>query len=250
MSANPAMQLPDTPRRIVRRTWRGDKKSEQIRSTATELFLRDGYDSVSLDKIVRIVGGSKTNVYNHFGNKEGLFVAIVKGLCEDLLASFVTIDVSNLSVEKGLRSLALALLDILLQERHLSFQRLVIAESARFPALGRIWFESGPETSRSFIARFIEQQQRAGRLRRSDPHQSATLFHDMISFDLLHRAMVGDRPADDEVCQRIDAAIEVFLHGFGQTAAPDSEPSDVPRPKKRDHGPSGRDKKARATVLS
>src|SRR4029077_1288721 len=132
----------------------------------------------------------------------------------------VTIDVSKLSLKNGLRSLASALLDIVLQEQHLAFQRLVIAESARFPALGRAWFESGRETSRSIIAQFVEQQQRAGRLRRSDPHLSATLFHDMISFDLLHRAMIGDRPTDDEIRQRIDTAIEVFVHGVARAKAP------------------------------
>jgi AcrR family transcriptional regulator len=229
MSAQATTPLPDPPRRAIRRTRRGDQRSEQIRSTATELFLRHGYDGVSVDEIVRIVGGSKTNIYNHFGGKEGLFVAIVKGLCEDLLASFVTIDVSNLSVKNGLRSLARALLGILFQEKHLALQRLVIAEAVRFPALGRAWLESGPKTSRRIIAQFIEQQQRAGCLRRSDPHESATLFHDMISFDLLHRAMVGDRPTHEDVRQRIEAAIEAFLHGFARMEARTSGPPDVPR---------------------
>jgi AcrR family transcriptional regulator len=214
MTATP---LPDAPRRAIRRTRRGDEKSEQIRLTATELFLKRGYDLVSVDEIVRAVGGSKTNVYNHFDSKEGLFVAVVKGLCEDLLASFVTIDVSTLGVEEGLRSLAQALLRILLQDRHLAFQRLIIAETGRFPALGRAWFESGPELSRRIIARFVEEHQRAGHLRRSNAHQSATLFHDMITFDLLHRAMMGDKPSDDEIRHRIDTAIDAFLHGFART---------------------------------
>ena len=235
MSLTPATPLPDAPQRVIRHTRRGDEKSEQIRATATELFLRRGYDGVSVDEIVRTVGGSKTNVYNHFRNKEGLFIAIVKALCEDLLVSFVTIDVSNLSVEEGLRFLALALLDILLQDRHLAFQRLIVAESARFPALGRAWFESGPETSRSIIAQFVEKQQRAGRLRRSDPHQSATLFHDMITFDLLHRAMMGDKPTDDEIRHRIGMAIDTFLHGFARTEAPflDSQTPPDPRDSRR-----------------
>ena len=209
--------MPDPPHRTIRRTRRGDQKSEQIRSTATELFLRHGYDGVSVDEIVRIVGGSKTNIYNHFRNKEGLFVAIVKGLCDDLIASFVAIDVSGLGVQKGLTELGLALVEILLQERHLAFQRLVVAESARFPALGRAWFASGPEASRGVIARFVEQQQQAGRLRRSDPHLSATLFHDMITFDLLHRALLDDRPTDDEIRHRVDKATDLFLHGLTRT---------------------------------
>jgi AcrR family transcriptional regulator len=219
MNAQAAAPRPNPPRRTIRRTRRGDEKAEQIHATATELFLRYGYDGVSVDEIVRIVGGSKSNVYNHFGGKEGLFVAIVERLTEDLVATFATIDLSNVSVEKGLRSLALTLLGILLQEKHLALHRLVIAEAARFPDLGRAWFESGPEMSRRIIARFIELQQRAGRLRRCDPHEAATLFHDMISFDLLTRAIVGDRPSDNDIRQRIEATIKAFLHGFGRTEA-------------------------------
>lgn len=213
MSVTAATSPPDAPRRAIRHTRRGDAKAEQIREAATELFLKSGYDGVSVDEIIRAVGGSKTNIYHHFGNKDGLFVAIVKGLREDLLASFVAVDVAALGVEEGLRALALALVGILLQDRHLAFQRLVIAEAARFPALGRTWYESGPETSRRIFARFIADQQRAGRLRRADPHQSATLFHDMVTFDLLHRAMLDDKLSDDEICRRIDTAIDAFLHG-------------------------------------
>jgi AcrR family transcriptional regulator len=219
MSSATTTPPPDSLRRAIRRTRRGDEKSEQIRSTATQLFLKYGYDGVSVDEIVRVVGGSKTNVYNHFSSKEGLFVAIVKGLCNELLVSFVKIDVASLGVEKGLRTLSLALLRILLQDRHLAFQRLIIAESARFPGLGRAWFESGPEAARGIIARFIEKQQRAGRLRRSDPHQLATLFHDMITVDLLYRAMIGDKPSDVEIHRRIDTAIDAFLHGFARIQA-------------------------------
>jgi AcrR family transcriptional regulator len=216
MSLDVAQPPPEAPRRAIRRTRRGDQRSEQIRATATDLFLKHGYGGVSVDEIVRTVGGSKTNVYNHFGNKEGLFVAVVQRLCEDLLASFVTVDVSALGLEEGLRSLALALVGILLQDRHLALQRVVVAETARFPAIGRAWFESGPERSRGIIAQFIEKEQRAGRLQRSDPHQSATLFHDMITFDLINRAMLGEKPSDGEIGRRIDLAVAAFVHGFAR----------------------------------
>jgi TetR/AcrR family transcriptional repressor of mexJK operon len=216
MSLQPVNPLPEAPRRPTRRTRRGREKAEQILATAAELFLKHGYDGVSVDEIVRRVGGSKTNVYSYFHNKEGLFIAIVKALSEEFLASFVAIDVSGLGLEEGLRTLAVALLDVLLQGRHLASQRLLIAEAARFPAIGRAWFESGPERSRSIIAQFIGEQQRAGRLRRADPHQSATLFHDMVTFDLLYRAMLVGKPRDDEIRQRIEAAVDAFVHAFAR----------------------------------
>jgi AcrR family transcriptional regulator len=52
MSATPTpAPAPDAPRRAMRRTRRGDEKSEQIRSAATELFLTRGYEAVSVDEI-------------------------------------------------------------------------------------------------------------------------------------------------------------------------------------------------------
>jgi len=50
-----ATSLPDAPRRAIRRTRRGDEKSEQIRSTATELFLKRGYDGVSVGEIAYLL---------------------------------------------------------------------------------------------------------------------------------------------------------------------------------------------------
>jgi hypothetical protein len=41
----------------------------------------------------------------------------------------------------------------------------------------------------------------------------------MITFDFLHRAMIGDRPTDNEIRHRIDMAIDVFLRGLAGTEA-------------------------------
>jgi TetR/AcrR family transcriptional regulator, mexJK operon transcriptional repressor len=208
-------------RRRPRRTWRGQERCERLRAVAAELFLARGYDSVSVDEIVRQVGGSKANVYSHFGGKEGLFVAVVEDLCEEILAPLAELDLAGLSLEAGLRTLARTLLDVLLQERHLAFHRLVVAEAGRFPELGRVWFARGPETAHRILAAFISAQQQAGRVRRIDPRRCATLFHDMLTFDLLHRAMmaVDGGPGPAEVDQVIDGAVDLFLRAYGTEGA-------------------------------
>ena len=50
----------------------------------------------------------------------------------------------------------------------------------------------------------------------------------MITFDLLHRAMMGDKPSVDEIRHRIDMAIDTFLYGFGRTEAPFPDPQTPP----------------------
>ena len=44
----------------------------------------DGYDGVSVDDIVREVGGSKTNVYSFYGGKDGLFLAVMDEILQDM----------------------------------------------------------------------------------------------------------------------------------------------------------------------
>ncbi|WP_372442703.1 TetR/AcrR family transcriptional regulator [Streptomyces pactum] len=44
-----------------------------------EVFLREGYQRASVDTIADAARVSKQTVYNHFGDKERLFIAAVEG---------------------------------------------------------------------------------------------------------------------------------------------------------------------------
>ena len=43
------------------------------------LFLRDGYARTSVDAIAAEAGVSKRTIYNHYGDKESLFLSVVSG---------------------------------------------------------------------------------------------------------------------------------------------------------------------------
>ncbi|MGO3891454.1 MAG: TetR/AcrR family transcriptional regulator [Paenalcaligenes sp.] len=196
-----------------RLTYRGAARRLQILEVASERFLEDGYAGVSVDQIVAQVGGSKTNVYKQFGGKEGLFLAVVQSLSNAFIHDLENIDLRDQAPEQGLRTLANALLSILLQDRHLAFQRLIIAESNRFPEMGRVWIESGPEQSRKVVARYLEQQQEQGRLQVPNPLRAALFFHDMITFNPVHLAMLGIGYDTAALEVFISDAIATFLRG-------------------------------------
>src|ERR1700691_6083052 len=86
-------------------------RREQIIAVATELFLAHGLDGVSVDAVVQSAGGSKSSVYSYFGNKEGLFIAVVERLCSAILVPLAAIDVTGLSLEDGLTKIARIFLD-------------------------------------------------------------------------------------------------------------------------------------------
>ncbi len=197
-------------------TLKGLSRRDKFVDTATDLFLEQGYDAVTIDEIVRAIGGSKTSIYKNFGGKEGLLSESVQQMCANFLHGFEELDVSSLSPADGLRVLGTTLLRSLLEERHVAFQRLVIAISGRFPELARVWFESGPGRVRTAIATFIAEKQKAGAMRQADPQVLAIQYHDMIVTNLLYRALTGDRPTRQDTIRSIDDAIETLLHGEAQ----------------------------------
>jgi TetR/AcrR family transcriptional regulator, mexJK operon transcriptional repressor len=213
--SNSPTELPQ-PRRI-RQTRRGIQRSEGIIRAASNLFLEKGYEGSSMEEIIQRSGGSKSHIYREFGGKDGLFLASVKFLCDEVQLSIETVDVSALSVKAGLKKLALSLVQVLLTERHLALQRLVFAEGQRFHKAGEIWFERGPQMTHRIFSRYFESCMRARLLRRADPMLAASLFCDMLSGHILDRAWlgIGRRPSRAEAKRTINAAVDVFLNGYG-----------------------------------
>ena len=220
MSSTPAYivattAMPESPPR--RTTRRGVVRRAQILAAATTLFLENGYSAASVDAIVKAVGGSKTNVYSQFGGKEGLFIAVVQHQYESFLHNFLLLDVFGLAAQPGLTLLGNALLDILLQDQPVAFQRLIWAESGRYPALGKVWFDAGPQRSRGFIADFIRSCQRAGELGAGDAMYMATMFHSMLVFNPVQLALLGQRPSAAQAQVHVDAVVRVFLNGCARS---------------------------------
>jgi TetR/AcrR family transcriptional repressor of mexJK operon len=190
-------------------------KREKILAAASQLFLEHGYEGVSMNELTRRVGGSKTNAYTYFGNKEGLFTAVVEFLLAAALAPLQSLKVSDLPLEQALKALARTYLDMILEEQVLALHRLMIAESARFPGLSRVWFNSGPETAYRLVEAYIEKQQRAGQLKPGNPRRAAALFLDMITFDVHHRTLLGlaERPGRTALNRLVEDGVETFLRG-------------------------------------
>src|SRR6185437_10116388 len=52
-------------------------KLQAILEAATVAFLQNGYLGTNMDEVAALAGVSKQTVYNHFSNKETLFITIV-----------------------------------------------------------------------------------------------------------------------------------------------------------------------------
>ena len=64
-----------------------ETRRKLILSTATDLFLRNGFSRVTLEDIASAIEFSKGTIYNHFGSKEEIYASILLEHLAILLAS-------------------------------------------------------------------------------------------------------------------------------------------------------------------
>lgn len=192
-----------------------ESKRERIVRHAAELFLERGYDSVSINDIIEVVGGSKSTLYAYFGNKEKLFEAVVREMCD---AVTLNIDTSaEGTLEEQLSRMAESFVAVVLSPRIVRFHRLMTSIGRTFPEIGRLFYASGPQRAHAIFADWVRTQQARGTIRSdADPLHLAILFHDMLIADSMLTFLTA---AEDEATRRkrvkqtVALAVRVFLDG-------------------------------------
>ncbi len=201
----------------------GERRRDRIARLAWPLFLKKGYDNVSIDEIIEVIGGSKATIYAWFGGKEGLFEAVVKQKCDDVVLS-IKAD-PNGSIERQLIEIGHSFLETVLSPPILEFHRLMVSIGRTFPETGRLFFKAGPINAYSIVAEWIAEQQKDGRIGDDDPYRLAVLFLDMLIGERQLSWLTGMPQATrrDRIDETVDLAVKVFLRGcVPQTRDPSS----------------------------
>jgi TetR/AcrR family transcriptional repressor of mexJK operon len=199
---------------------RSARKRTAILDAATAAFLKNGYVGTSMDDIATRAGVSKPTVYNHFADKEELFTEIVLRTIDEVGRPFYdsigTLDDTD-DLDEALGGLARKLGAILQEPLLLQLRRLVIGEVARFPRLGRLYFERGAGRTIDTLASEFALLAERGRLELADPRLAAEQFNWMVLSIPLNRAMFSPnvRFDADEIEAYAEEAVRVFLAAYG-----------------------------------
>src|ERR1700759_2446749 len=108
---------------------RGEVRNNKLQKVAADLFLKRGYEGVSLDKIVELAGGSKRTIYSEFGGKCGLFISSIENLCREANEPLTKIDYTGLNLEESLKKLSFHILKLITAKRAVELHRLAITEA-------------------------------------------------------------------------------------------------------------------------
>jgi AcrR family transcriptional regulator len=205
-------------------------KTAQIRVAAGRLFLEHGYGATSMDAVARAAGVSKATLYAHFTNKADLFSAIVAAECARAVPMVACQDVGGLPVAEALFRIGRTLLDLLLSADALSVYRVVVAESPRFPELGRAFYQAGPMLTLGALATYLEGAHRRGELTVPDPTTAAELFWGMIRSHAHLRCLlfVDHAPDVGQRDRHVRSVVDVFVRGFTGSGRIDGQSACAP----------------------
>ena len=197
------------------KTARPSGRREALLQAAAEVFFEQGYAATSIDAILERAGGSKRTIYNEFGNKEGLFLAIVAANVEEALSPLAIEEIDGQDLRKTLTAFGQQLMTIYMSPALIGIYRVAVTEANRFPKLVKSFYEQGPGRATARLAEVLDGARTRGDIRTDDCLRIAGHFVSMIRDNLHLQVVLGLRPppSKKEMQAAVTSAVELFLDG-------------------------------------
>jgi TetR/AcrR family transcriptional regulator, mexJK operon transcriptional repressor len=192
------------------------EKRAAILEAAKDLFTERGYAGVSMDAIAQAAGVSKLTVYNHFEDKQQLFLAAVKAKCEAQMPHEMFDVPADGPLREQLHAIAHAFVALMSSPEALALQRTLITEGRADPALPALFYEAGPRRTLEEFAVFLNVHVRAGHLEIPDVPRAAGHFFGLLKGELQMRLLFGcGAPPDCAECEaHVDSVVDLFLRAY------------------------------------
>ncbi|NRA99011.1 MAG: TetR/AcrR family transcriptional regulator [Rhodobacteraceae bacterium] len=193
------------------------RKYDHVLNGAREIFLRDGFEGASVDAIAKAAGVSKATLYSYFSEKSILFIEVARTECSRQ-ADHAMADLDLSAPPREVMSRAgHHMMEFLLSDFGQQTFRTLIAESARFPDLGREFYMSIHERVQETMGTYFDRANARGELKIDDPELAADQFHELCKASLWPRIMfhVQDSYTEAEVDRIVDAAVDMFMARYG-----------------------------------
>jgi TetR/AcrR family transcriptional repressor of mexJK operon len=189
-----------------------DKKREAILRGAKAVFLKEGFGGASMDQVASAAGVSKMTVYRHFGSKEDLFAGVITESCQRIVADDLDETLAR-EPERALRRFARKMTDIVFEPETAELHRIVIAESRRFPKLGRLFYQTGPQACIDALEAYFLRHKGDRRFSVTNPRRAAEEFLELLRGYSHLKMLLGieKAPSTRDIEARIESAVRHVL---------------------------------------
>jgi len=192
---------------------RTGRKFEQVLEGACKVFMADGFEGASVDKIAQEAKVSKATLYSYFPDKRLLFMEVARVECARMADDALEVIDLNAPARQVLTMAAHALITHLLSDFAQSIFRVCVAERDRFPELGQAFFAAGPEMGRMRMVAYLELAVARGEFAIPDLGMAADQFTELCKAKLWTRAVLGIQTkfSSAEIGEVVGHAVDMFM---------------------------------------
>jgi len=184
-----------------------------ILSTARDMFLEGGYDTVAMENVAALAGVSKGTLYVRYPSKEALFTAIVEDRVKEWsLAASEHDHLLTDDIEERLRYHGHTIAQSVTQPEVHAFQLLILSTRDRFPKLSKDMYEVGYLYIVRLIAKDIAEAGERDGIPARQPESVARMFVAAITGWQLQES--GSRMISaEEMIDAADRTVDLFMAG-------------------------------------
>ncbi len=183
---------------------------------AQKLFLKHGYDETSLEMIIADAGGSRRSIYNEFGNKQGLLMAVLQQQVTIQTDTIASIKTTKLAPKDALREMCFRFAKGILSDTLVSLFRLVIQVVPKLPEVGELIYEKGPLKGMQPLTDYLMELDKKGVLAIDDSFYATQMLIEMVKGRLHFRVLLlpNEQISDEDIYLHIDKAVGLFLKAY------------------------------------
>ncbi len=195
-------------------------KRDLMLQRAWDIFVTHGYIGTSTDQLAAAASVSKQTLYREFGDKQGVFAALIEYACDQVQDPFAPLRAKMRecdSASEAVCLLAEQLMRSIMNPRVQQLRRLVIAEAGRFPDLGLLYWEKGFLRVIASISHCLQVLHERQLLDVPDTELAAHHFAGLLLWIPSNQVMFAGqaRPLREEDLARVlDRGVEAFVSAY------------------------------------
>jgi TetR/AcrR family transcriptional repressor of mexJK operon len=191
-----------------------EQRHAQLLDRALDVFLQHGYELATMEQIIGSIGMHKSTVYSLYADKEALFRATVQRAIKQWIQPVEALKaVATDDLETTLIAIARLRMENSVSPIALKLQRIIIAESFRFPEITQMYWEQGVQSSVEYVTELLAQRAKQGEIQVEQPELMAHGFFTLTVGLITRMILLGAKIDQQETDRRIKLYVKLFLNG-------------------------------------
>lgn len=185
-----------------------EQRRQRVLQAAHDELVENGYENLTMLGVASRAGASKETLYSWFGNREGLFSALITQNADASAERVRAALAGGDDPRQTLVGYSTGLLTLLTGDGSIALNRAAMTS----PKLAKILLESGRFRVGPIVEEYLDRLQAEGVIRKTDSADAFVLLYGLVVQDVQIRVLLGEEPPSrSAIGQRAKVAVDRFL---------------------------------------